>query len=73
MRIRNPGAQHEPVDREADNHEVIPGAWRADAVLEDVNAVRGPTRAAKEAKQQRVYLMHYLNTVGAVPWQRHMI
>jgi hypothetical protein len=73
MRIRHPGALHEPVDREADNHEVIPGAWRVDAILEDVNAVRGPTRAAKEAKQQRVYLMHYLNTVGAVPWQRHMI
>jgi hypothetical protein len=35
--------------------------------------VRGPNRAATEAKQQRVYLKHYINTIGAVPWQRDMI
>jgi hypothetical protein len=73
MRTHYPGLQIVALDHEADNHQLVPGAWRDEGVLQDVQAVRGPTRAAKEAKQQRVYLKHYMNNIGAVPWQRDMI
>jgi hypothetical protein len=73
MRIRYPGLQNVALDHEGQDHELIPGAWRDDVVLQEVGAVKGPTRDAKEAKQQRVYLKHYVNNIGSVPWQRDMV
>jgi hypothetical protein len=71
--MRYPGLQNAALDREADDHQVVPGAWRDDRVLQEVRDVRGPTVAAREAKEVRVYLKHYYNNIGAVPWQREMI
>ena len=75
LRIRNPGPQvdEDRVEQVGQPDQAIPGAWRDPRVMEEVNAVRGPTREAKEAKQQRVYLKHYVNNIGAVAWQRDMI
>jgi hypothetical protein len=73
MRIRYPAIQNGIVDQEGEDRRVIPGAWRDEGVLREVEAMRGPTRAAKAAKQQHIYLKHYVNTIGAVPWQREMI
>jgi hypothetical protein len=73
LRIRHPGIPIQELDHEGDDHQVIPWEWREAGVLEECAAVRGPTRASRVAKQQRVYLKHYVNTVGAVPWQRDMI
>ena len=72
MRIRYPGIQNQYLDREGEDHNVIRGAWRDEGVLADLASVRGPTQASREAKE-RVYLKHYYNNVGAVPWQRDMI
>jgi hypothetical protein len=71
--IRYPAAQNRLFDYEGPDHNLIPGAWREEGVLREVEAVRGGNRATRQAKQQRIYLKHYLNTIGAVPWQRQMI
>ena len=73
MRIRFPGLQNIALDLEDNDHQVIPGAWRNDRVLQEVDQVRGGNVGNREGKQQRVYLKHYCNNVGAVPWQQDMI
>ena len=73
MRIRYPGLQNLDMDHEGPNHEIIPGAWRLDAVLQDVHGVVRGNVATRQGKQQRIYLKHYYNTVGSVDWQDHMI
>ena len=73
MRIRYPGLQNHDVDREGNDHRVIPGAWRRGEVFREVNMIRGGNLATREARQQRVYLKHYYNNVGQVAWQDHMI
>jgi hypothetical protein len=61
------------LDHEAGDQQLVPGAWRDDRVLEEVHAVKGPTREAKVAKQQHLYLKHYVNNIGSVPWQRDIV
>jgi len=59
MRQRYPRLQNADVDHEEHDHNIIPGAWRTDAVLDDIQTVRGGNRGTRLAKQQRVYLKHY--------------
>lgn len=73
MRVRYPGLQNADLDRELNDHNVIPGAWRGNDVLQDVQFSQGGNTATREAKQMRVYLKQYYNQVGAVPWQNQMI
>ena len=73
MRIRYPSLQNVLVDREGDDHQVVPGAWRDETVFQDVRNVTGPNVATREAKRKRIYYKHYVNNIGAVPWQRDMI
>ena len=74
MRIRYPGLQNVLLDREGEDHQMIPGAWRDEAVFQDMQDVRGPTSETRRGKRQRIYLKHYYNSpIGAVPWQRDMI
>ena len=49
-------------------HTIIPGAWRNEAQLEDVQPLRGNTSTAC-AKRQRELLCEYVNGQGKVPWQ----
>ena len=70
MRIRFPQLQNAQLDRDDDHHNVIPGAWRNQAAMDDMGRPQAGNRAAREAKEQRLYLKHYYNSdVGAVPWQ----
>jgi hypothetical protein len=73
MRIRYPALQNAEIDREGGNHELIPGAWRHEGVMQEVYGVQGGNSGTREAKQQRIYLKHYYSIVGAVPWQDAMI
>ena len=72
--MKYPTAQVNAVDQKnADIHEIIPGAWRENANLPDMGHVyRGNTnRAAKEMWQ---YLVNYVNSeAGSVPWQQDKI
>ena len=73
MRLRFPALQNAALDQEDAEHQVIPGAWREDANLDDMQNLRG-TLATREARLQRTYLKHYYNSpAGSVPWQNDMI
>jgi hypothetical protein len=72
-KTRNPGQQNLLLDREGDNHKLVPGEWRHEGVMQEMEQVSGATRVNKRAKKQRIYLKHYLNTVAAVPWQQDQI
>lgn len=74
MRDRYPNMQNADLDAEDNNHQVIPGAWRDAAVLQEVVAAgRGP-RQTIAGKQQRMYFKNYfMSDAGSVPWQDYAI
>lgn len=74
LRTRYPHAHNAELDTEDDQHRLVPGAWREDAVLQDVEVEgRGP-RMTKAGKEQRAYFKHYfLSEAGRVPWQETAI
>ena len=74
MRDRYPALQNAALDHErADDHEVVPGAWRQDQQLSPLR-VQGGNNALRAGKEMRDYLCQYYNNpVGAVPWQDRMI
>ena len=75
LRLENPAEQNGNLDREDDNHNIVPGAWREGRQLVglEARALRGNV-ATREAREQRLYLMNYYHSeVGAVDWQDRMI
>ena len=74
MRIRYPALQNAIADREDDNHQMIPGEWRADINLAEIEREAASKNPSREAKGMRDYLKLYYNSeAGAVPWQENMI
>ena len=74
MRIRYPGDQNILLDREDENHHLLPGAWRDRTNLKDIDDVQDRNYPSKAAKQQRLYLKHYYSSpAGKVPWQERMV
>ena len=73
--LRNPRQQNVEVDREDEDHNIIPGAWRNDLVrLLPVRGLFRQGRETKVAKNQRDYLKaYYWSPVGSVPWQMDKI
>ena len=74
MRIRYPGLQQSLLDREdPETMEVIPGAWREDQQLPNLETLHG-NNTTRAAKAQRDYLKCYYNSpAGRVEWQDAMI
>ena len=73
MRVRYPRANNHLVDREDRLHNVVPGAWRNNIPLAELE-VQGGARLGRHVKEQRVYLSHYFTSpVGEVEWQNRMI
>eukprot|EP00105_Crassostrea_gigas_P007335 XP_011421541.1 PREDICTED: protein ALP1-like [Crassostrea gigas] len=74
MRLRYPAIQNADMDEENANYQIIPGSWRANAAMHDVDNIMGPNRDSTAAKKQREYLKLYFNfPAGSVPWQDRMI
>ena len=74
LRTWAPGEQNAMMDREDDRGNLIPGAWRDDPVLDDIDRRLFGNQASRAAKRQRLELMHYYNSpAGSVPWQDRMI
>jgi len=74
MRARYPGLQNAALDAEGEDHVHIPGQWRDDVPLGDLQPMRAPNTGNRVAKEQRVTLEQYYNhPVGAVPWQHKVI
>lgn len=70
--------QKYPNDENADHehpvtHAVVPGAWRQEQGLTNLQILQGNT-STKAGKSQREYLREYfMSDVGSVPWQESMI
>jgi hypothetical protein len=73
MRTRFPGLQNRDLDKEMEDGTYTPGAWRTEALMHDVDNVKAPTAASRQAKKYRVMMKHFVNNEGAVPWQMHSI
>ena len=74
LRSRYPVHHQVLIDREDDNGQLIPGEWRLDANMHDMEQARGPSREATKAKKEREYLKLYFNSpAGSVPWQDRMV
>ena len=74
MRTRYPGLQNAALDREGDDHGLIPRLWRNGAVMQEMDEVRAPTGETRRGKKQRILLKNFVNSPqGAVPWQHEMI
>lgn len=74
MRMKYPRLQNNLVDREDDDHNVIPGEWRRGRNMQDCVVVQGPNRDNREGKKIRNLLKHWVNSpAGSVPWQDNMI
>ena len=74
MRSRYPVHHQVLMDREDDNGQITPRAWRQNANMHDMEQVRGLSREATEAKKEREYLKLYFNSpAGSVPWQERMV
>ena len=64
------GVNNVSVDEEDDNKEMIPGQWRTDAVMHEVNAQLRAPRANAAGQALQTTLQHYFNSdAGSVPWQ----
>lgn len=72
LRTKLPTYTNSLLDRENEQHEFIPGAWRAECNLDDVDPLQG-NHNRMCAKRQREELCDYVNGVGSVPWQDRMI
>ena len=72
LRSKLPSYTNSLLDKETDDHRVIPGAWRSDRSLENVEPLHG-NNATMSAKRQREELCEFVNDIGAVPWQDRMI
>ena len=70
MRMRYPQMQNAEMDKEDEDHNLIPGEWRNGTAMPDLARNLGHNRDNVEGKNQRDYLKHYFNSpAGSVPWQ----
>ncbi|XP_052770767.1 uncharacterized protein LOC128210457 [Mya arenaria] len=70
MRMRYPQMQNAEMDKEDEDHNLIPGEWRNGAAMHDLAQNLGHNRDNVEGKNQRDYLKHYFNSpAGSIPWQ----
>ena len=70
MRDRYPNLQNADLDREDQNGNLIPGAWRTPHCLHEMETVGRAPRENQAGKKLRIYLKHYYNSdAGRVPWQ----
>ena len=68
------GVNNVSVDEEDDNKDMIPGQWRTDAVMHEVEAQLRAPRANAAGQALRTALQHYFNSdAGSVPWQLRIL
>ena len=62
MRIRYPAVQNADLDREDEDHNLVPGAWRQDGQLVGLYDAGNMHNMGRAAKDQRDYLKAYYNS-----------
>ena len=73
IRARYPLMQAPMLGREDQDHNLIPGAWRTDYEMHDINRNIDRNTSKKRAKGQSDLLKLYYSNIGAVPLQNHII
>lgn len=74
IRDLNPALQNADLDVVQDDGDIVPGAWRQGAVLDNGDPARRGPRRNEAGKELRDYLKAYYNSpVGSVPWQEAAI
>ena len=73
LRIRFPAIGNADADREDEDHNIVPRAWRANIYVEEIPQPQAPNRDNREGKVMRDYLKAYFNSdAGSVPWQERL-
>ena len=68
------GVNNIGADEEDENNEVIPGQWRTDAVMHEVDAQLRAPRANAAGQALRTTFQYYFNSdAGSVPWQLRVL
>ena len=68
------GVNNLSVDEEDEDKEVIPGQWRTDAVMHEVEDQLRAPRANAAGQALRITLQYYFNSdAGSVPWQLRIL
>ena len=63
------GVNNIGADEEDENNEVIPGQWRTDAVMHEVDAQLHMPRANVAGQALHTTFQHYFNSdAGSAPW-----
>jgi len=74
FRMNFPAEGNRLIDRDNDNHQIVPGAWRLNANMHEVYRAVGGNYDKTTAKRQRETLrLYFTSTVGTVPWQDNMV
>ena len=61
LRIRFPAIANAEVDREDEDHNIIPGAWRGDQQVEEIPQPQATNRDNRVGKVTKDYLKAYIN------------
>ena len=75
LQLQRQPPQPQNLDREDDNHNIIPGSWRdMPDLMVDLIGDPGMRNSSRDAKAVRNYLAtYYASAAGAVPWQDRII
>ena len=74
MRLRYPNLQNADLDQEREDGQIIPSAWRDQAMMNEMQIVQRAPRETREGKIVRTTLKHYYNSeAGSVPWQEEAL
>ncbi len=70
MRMRYPALQNADLDVDDVDGQIIPGAWRTAAMMDEMETLGKAPRENRAGKELRMYLTYYYNSdIGSVPWQ----
>ena len=67
MRTQYPEVQNAVLDNKGDDHRLIPGLWRTDVVMQEIDEVRAPTGETRRGKMQRLLLKNFVNSPQSSP------
>lgn len=74
MRLRYPGIQNADLDEEGEDGQIVPGAWRDTAMMQEMLIAGRAPRETREGKELRTALKHYYcSPAGSVPWQEEAL
>ena len=69
--MKVPPLQNADLDHEDEAGDIVPGSWRDDVMMAEVEDIQRGPRETRPGKLLRTHLKFYYNSsAGSVPWQR---